>query len=149
MIFGRKMIEKDDILRLIPQRPPFVLVDSMLSCDEKDTVTQFTVSQDCPLQHEGLLQPWGLIENIAQSCAARIGYLATQGGEEVAIGVIGSVNDMEISRLPQVGETITTKITILEEVMNLTLVSSEITSASHQEKCLATAKMKIALLISD
>ena len=139
------MIDKAGILTLIPQRPPFVLVDGMLSCDDVTTVTQFAVSENCLLQNDGCLQPWGMIENIAQTCAARIGYRSTQAGGKVNIGVIGSVNDMEIFRLPLVGEIINTTVTVLEEVLNLTLVSAVICSKESDE-ILATAKMKIALL---
>ena len=139
------MIENVDILTLIPQRPPFVLVDRILSCDEVTTVTEFKVCDGCLLQDSGILQPWGMIENIAQSCAARIGYRSRQAGGEVKIGVIGSVSDMAIAGLPKIGETITTTITVLEEVLNLTLISAEICSKVSSE-ILATAKMKIALL---
>ena len=81
----------DDILTLIPQRPPFVLVDELTSCDEVETVTGYTVTVECPLQNGGVLQPSGLVENIAQSCAARIGYRSLRAGGKVGIGVIGSV----------------------------------------------------------
>ena len=138
------MIEKNDILTLIPQRPPFVLIDRMLSCDEVETVTEFTVGSDCLLQDNGVLQPWGMIENIAQSCAARIGFRSMQVGGKVGIGVIGSVSDMEIRCLPSVGDRIVTTVTVLDEVLNMTLISAVIASEGGQTY--VSAKMKIALL---
>ena len=34
------------ITQLIPQRPPFVMVDKVLSCDLTDAVTELYVSED-------------------------------------------------------------------------------------------------------
>lgn len=133
-----------DILTLIPQRPPFVLVDSLASCDDVTTTTRFHIAADCLLCNDGCLQPWGLMENIAQSCAARIGYLSLSKGGSVGIGVIGSVSELAVRSLPRVGEGIETCIVVDEEVFNFTLVSAQV-SRSNGEVA-ATAKMKIALL---
>ena len=134
-----------DILTLIPQRPPFVFVDKLLSCDEKDAVTSFEVPADCLLCDDGMLQPHGLLENIAQSCAARIGYLSLQKNGGISIGVIGSVSDFEVhgSALRPV-KRLETHITVEEEVFNFTLISAKV--VNQQGDLLATAKMKIALL---
>lgn len=37
--------EKIDILDLLPQRPPFVLIDRLVHFDEHRTVTRFTVPE--------------------------------------------------------------------------------------------------------
>lgn len=37
--------EKIDILDLLPQRPPFVLIDRLVHFDEHCTVTRFTVPE--------------------------------------------------------------------------------------------------------
>ncbi|MBP5548592.1 MAG: pseudouridylate synthase [Bacteroidales bacterium] len=132
-----------EILTLLPQRPPFILIDKMVMCDVKETVTEFTVTEDCLLSDEGVLQPWGMMENIAQTCAARIGYLSLAKGGEVKLGVIGAVTDMKIEAMARTGERIETRIKVEEEVLNLTLISAEI---RRGEETLATAKMKIALL---
>jgi predicted hotdog family 3-hydroxylacyl-ACP dehydratase len=133
-----------DILTLLPQRPPFVFVDGLAYCDEKDATTRFRVKADCLLCDEGKLQPHGLMENIAQSCAARIGYLSLKKSGSVGIGLIGSVSDFEVVKLPKVGDEIETRITVDEEVFNFTLVSAQVLEASGS--VVATARMKIALL---
>lgn len=136
--------EEYDILSLIPQRRPFVLVDRLVRCDARDAVTSFVVSQECLLCDDGVLQPHGIIENMAQSCAARIGYLSLQKSGAVGIGVIGSVSDFTFSRLPHVGERVETVITIDEEVFNFTLVSARVTGEDGE--LMASARMKIALI---
>lgn len=133
-----------DILKLLPQRPPFVLVDRLMRCDEKDAVTRFVITENCLLCDDGFLQPHGIMENIAQSCAARIGYLSLQKDGAVGIGVIGSVSDFEVISLPGVGTQLETHIAVDEEVFNFTLVSAQV--FDDKGNVLATARMKIALL---
>ena len=63
------------IVRLIPQRHPMIMVDKMLNCDDIDAVAVFTIRQDnILLDDDGLSAP-GIVENMAQSCAARMGCL--------------------------------------------------------------------------
>ena len=75
--------EKIDILDLLPQRPPFVLIDRLVHFDEHRTVTRFTVPEGHLFCEEGCLQAAGLIENIAQTCAARMGYINLINAERV------------------------------------------------------------------
>lgn len=138
-----KNIQKYEIEELIPQRRPFVMVDSLVECVEKVSMSVFEIKRDnlfC--NKEGEFSEAGLVENIAQTCAARIGYMALEKGDKVRIGVIGAVNKMSIERKPVVGELLETKIEVEEEVFNLTLVNAEI---SCDNKVIATCKMKIAL----
>ena len=64
-----------DILDLIPQRPPFVMVDELLHYDPILSNTRFLIKESNILVENGLLSECGVIENMAQSCAARIGYV--------------------------------------------------------------------------
>ncbi|WP_417014761.1 pseudouridylate synthase [Alistipes sp.] len=134
--------EEIDILDLLPQRPPFVLIDRLVDFDERRTVTQFTVRENHLLCEAGRLQAAGLIENIAQTCAARMGYINLLHAERVKLGFIGAIRDLEIRRLPRIGETLRTTIMNLEEVFRMLLVEAEVHSG---DELLATARMKIAL----
>ena len=58
--------EEIDILDLIPQRPPFLLIDRLVDFDERYTVTRFTVRENHLFCEQGELQAAGLIENIAR-----------------------------------------------------------------------------------
>ena len=138
------MLQDIDILTLLPQRPPFVMVDKLVSCDDTEAVTQFMVREDCLLSDGGRLQPHGLLENIAQTCAARIGYISLQNSDSVGIGVIGSVSGFNVNSLPRTGTLLTTQVVVSNEVFNFTLVSAQITDP--EGVVIATAKMKIALL---
>ena len=48
-------LEKIEMTSLIPQRPPFMMVDRILSCDDSDAVTEFMVRQDNILLDENKL----------------------------------------------------------------------------------------------
>ena len=108
----------------IPQRPPIVLVDNLLSCNEEVVVTDFHIPSDHVLVENGFLSEAGLIENIAQTCAARIGWINRD--KPIPIGVIGAVNNFEYTALPAAGETITTTVTVTSAVFEAIIVHAEI-----------------------
>lgn len=132
-----------DILELIPQRPPFLLVDRLVDFQPEESTTSFEVRPDGIFVRNGFLSEAGLLENIAQSCAARIGYINKFcKNETVKIGIIGAVKDFKLSFLPETGSTLTTKITTISEVFGITLVSAEV---FLDGKTAASCQMKISL----
>ena len=130
------------ILDLIPQRDPIVMVDEFLGIDDNISKTRLAVKDDNIFVDDGMLSECGLIEHIAQSAAARVGYVFKTNNQEIPIGYIGSVNNFELKEFPKVGEVISTEIEIIQEVFNITLI---------QAKCyindveIASCKMKIFL----
>ena len=127
---------------LIPQRPPFVMIDRLLSSDTVYSVTELEVRNDNIFVEDERLTTSGLIENIAQTCAARIGYINLNNGDTVKIGVIGSISNLNVTRTPKVGERLTTTIQLLEEVFNVTMVLASIKIGEEE---IVSANMKIAL----
>ena len=86
--------EEIDILTLIPQRPPFVMVDRLLHFDTQTTITEFEVRADNIFIDDGKLSSEGIVENIAQTCAARMGFINLHvHGEHVKLGFIGSAQE--------------------------------------------------------
>lgn len=131
-----------DILELLPQRRPFVMVDRLNYCDERVAKTELTVTADNIFVEAGRLQPTGLLENIAQTCAARIGYQTLNCGDNVKIGVIGAVSNMTVVSCPAVGQRIDTCIEVQEEVFSMTLVHAQVQMGGE---LICEADMKIAL----
>ena len=135
--------EDIDVHTLLPQQEPFVMIDQLLHFDEVTTTTRFTVREDHLYVENGRLNACALIENIAQTCAARMGYINHYiYKKEVQLGFIGSVKNLVVKRVPLLGETLTTSIKVMEEIMQLTLVQAEIKVG---EETIVTAEMKIAL----
>lgn len=136
-------LEQIDIHELLPQREPFVMVDKLVYFDEKTTTTSFLVREDNLFVENGRLNACALAENIAQTCAARLGYvnkyILKRG---IQIGFIGAVKDMKVIDTPVVGDVLTTTIHVLEQIMGLTLVTTVIRIG---DRVVTTAEMKIAL----
>lgn len=132
----------DEILKFIPQRPPVVMVDKLISAEDKKTVSGLLVTPDnIFIQDNRLLEP-GIIENIAQSAALGVGYVLRSKNEEVPIGFIGAIRNLKIYSLPEVGSEIRTEIMVDYEVFDATLISSRIFC---NETLIAQAEMKIFL----
>ena len=120
-----------------------VMVDRLLHCDLVVTETELTVREDNIMVDDGRLSACGLIENIAQTCAARMGYINLTSGKEVRVGVIGALRDMEIHALPAIGSTVKTRIEVSDEVFGMTLATAE---SRCGDTLLASGTIKIALL---
>jgi len=135
-----------DILTLLPQRPPFIMIDQLLHYDEVVTRTSLRIKEDNIFCCEGVFQPAGIVENIAQTCAARIGYINSSHHEDIKIGVIGSVQNLEIARLPESGDIIETEIVVSNVIFAVTIVDA--TVKCHDE-VLAHCSMKIAIIEKD
>lgn len=119
--FQKALYQGNDILQLIPQREPIVMVDRFFGIIDKKSFSSLTVTEDNIFCKNGKLTEEGVIEHFAQSAAARIGYIFVQKNEVVPIGFIGSVSKFSLHNFPQIGEEIKTVVTIIQEVGNITL----------------------------
>ena len=137
-------LSRIDVLTLLPQRPPFVMIDRLTHFDETVTTTQLTVRTDNLFtEADGHLNPCALVENIAQTCAARMGYINRYiYRQRVRLGYIGGIKNLQVLRTPRVGELLTTSVEVLQEVMRLTLVNATVRVG---DEVIVTAEMKIAL----
>jgi predicted hotdog family 3-hydroxylacyl-ACP dehydratase len=134
------IIHGEGILGLIPQRPPIVMVDSFFGIEENCSYSGLTVTSDNIFCEAGKLQEPGIIEHIAQSAAARIGFIYTQQGAQVPLGFIGSVDKLKIYNLPEVGMKLFTEITVVQEVFDITLIAAQVKAG---EELIAECRMKI------
>jgi predicted hotdog family 3-hydroxylacyl-ACP dehydratase len=136
------LVNKSQITEYIPQKKPIIMVDTIESFDDKSVLTTFKIENENIFVSNGVLNEPGIVENIAQTAAARAGYEVKLRGIEPLVGFIGAVKDLEIHYLPKVGETIQTRIEIKMEVMGVTLIQGESTCG---EKKVANCEMKIFL----
>lgn len=130
----------DDILALIPQKPPFVMVGKLLYTDENITRSSFVVGADNVFVRNNLFQEAGLLENIAQTAALRAGYVAHTENKPVAVGYIGAVKNLEIFDLPKVGDEIITEITVETKVMGITVLTGKVW---YNDVLLAQCEMRV------
>ena len=101
-------LEQIPVTALLPQQPPFIMIDALTDFSEKETATRLTVRKDNIFVERGLLTAYGMLENMAQTCAARLGYANYVLHKAVNVGFIGAVRGGVFHRLPQVGEEIAT-----------------------------------------
>jgi predicted hotdog family 3-hydroxylacyl-ACP dehydratase len=133
-ITGKKLID------LIPQKPPFVLISSLNEVSENNCITTFVFTAAHVLCQNGELTSAGLMENIAQTAAAKMGYECFLEGKKIPIGFIGDVRDFIFTRLPKAGEELTTEITIENKIFDVTIMSGKVMVDGKE---IASCKMKI------
>ena len=132
-----------DIHELLPQQEPFVMVSRLVHFDDVRTVCEMDIQADNIFVEDGHFNASGMIENIAQTCAARIGYVNKYILKKaVQIGFIGAIRNLEVIGFPEVGQKITTIVDVIEEVFGMTLATAVIKQGGST---LVTTEMKIAV----
>ena len=128
------MNEQRDIFSYIPQRPPFVFIDTIEKMSENSACTRYTIPEACPLLSDGVLPLSGLMENAAQTCSVIAGN---------RIAYLGAVKQMEVMRFPHVGETLCTEAIVMQEMLNISLIEC---TTQVQNETIATTTLKIAIM---
>ena len=136
-------LSKIDIHELLPQQEPFIMVGSLVSFDMGKTVTQTLIDEKNIFVESGVFTASGIIENIAQTCATRIGYINKYILKKgIQLGFIGAIRNLKLHRCPKVGELVETTIITEEEVFGMTLVSATVRVS---DELIAESSMKIAV----
>ena len=139
----RAFLEGIDVHELLPQQEPFVMIGRLTYFDMAKIVTETVVDSSNIFVDNQVFSASGLIENIAQTCAARIGYVNKYILKKgIQVGFIGAIRNLSIHRLPSVGETIVTSVDVLEEVFGMSLAKAAI---SCEGEVIVNAEMKIAI----
>ena len=128
------------IFSIIPQRAPFVMIDALTDCTEKSARSVFFVSEKNILVEDGRLSEAGLVENIAQTAAARSGFINQSEKKMTQIGYIGDVKNLEISGLPKINDQLETEIIVRNQIFDITVIEGTV---SCNKKLLAKCEMKI------
>ena len=125
--------DKIDIHTLLPQHDPFIMVGNLLHFDMDLTITSTLVTNENIMVDNGVFSPSGIIENIAQTCATRIGYINKYILKKgIQLGFIGAIR----------GLNITTKIFTIQEVFGMTLIKAAVWV---DDQIIAETEMKIAV----
>jgi 3-hydroxyacyl-[acyl-carrier-protein] dehydratase len=127
----------------IPQKPPMVMVDRLVEIVDQTTVTSFMIREDNVFCKNGQFREPGLIENMAQSAAAGVGTRPGIAGAPAPIGFIGGIRNLKIDGFPKVGQEIVTRISVLHEIFDATIVQGEVFLC---EQLIASCELKIFLI---
>ena len=140
---SKEDIRAIDVHELLPQQEPFVMIGCLTHVDDVRTVTETRISDTNIFVDNGLFSASGLIENVAQTCAARIGFVNKFiRNSGIQIGVIGAVKNLTIHSLPSVGQTITTTVDLVSEILGMTLAKATVTIG---EEVILTTEIKIGI----
>jgi predicted hotdog family 3-hydroxylacyl-ACP dehydratase len=115
-----------NVLDVIPQRAPVVMIDVLKFSDASKTISEFEIKESCIFCNNGFLSESGMIENIAQTGAAGFGYLDRQNNKPVSLGFIASIKNIQIIQLPPVGSVIITEVMAHEPVMGFNIITGKI-----------------------
>lgn len=136
------MTQYPDVHELLPQRDPFVMVSRLVWFTPEKVLTELDFNEDNIFIEDGRFTVPGLNENIAQTCAVRMGYLSYSQKGRIKVGYIGAITNFRVERTPRVGEVITTQFDLIEEVFNVTLAH---VSVRIGDELIAETDLKIAL----
>ncbi|ELR71303.1 hypothetical protein C900_02918 [Fulvivirga imtechensis AK7] len=131
----------DDLLQYIPQRHPFVMVTALYQHEDKEVVSGLTIEERNVLVNNGLLQEGGLIENMAQTAALYAGLKAAEAGKNAPVGFIAGIKHVLIEELPAVGQSIHTKVAIVDEVMDIQIAQAAV--YGEDDRMLAKCELRI------
>ncbi len=137
---NKERISDMNIQDLIPQREPMVMVSGLLSASDHSVTTWFLVEEGNIFLKDGVFQDSGLIENIAQSGAALIGYRALLEGGQVKNGYIGGIKNLEVHSLPETGVYLTTVVTETYHVLDTSILLGEVRT---DDQLIARCEMKV------
>jgi 3-hydroxymyristoyl/3-hydroxydecanoyl-(acyl carrier protein) dehydratase len=119
------LISKEHIQNLIPQRPPFVMIDNLLEATDEFFVSDFTILPDNIFIEDGVLREFAMIENIAQSSSAGLAATTKRIGDKRPEGYLGAISKLKLFELPQVNDRIYTKVKLLAQFDNMYLLKGE------------------------
>lgn len=131
-----------DIKRLIPQRFPFIMVNSIEECGTDSAATTLTIRSDNYFMlTDGTMAETGLIEHMAQSCSALAGCQAlSKEQEKPPVGIIGEVKHFVCHRRPKLGECVHTVVNFYMSFGQITMAKG---ISSIGEEQIAEIDLKI------
>jgi predicted hotdog family 3-hydroxylacyl-ACP dehydratase len=138
--------EEYDILDLIPQRPPMVLIDQLICAGEKSAAGRLFIRESNVFCENGFLQEGGLMEFIAQTAAAYEGYRQLSLREEVKPGFIGAIKNLSVHFLPEINTEIQSEIIVDNELLGYTLITGKI---FQNNNVVAECEMRILMGIPE
>lgn len=137
---AKPLVTAEAVLQMIPQKPPMVMIDTIIEVSAQKAKTAFTITKENIFCEEGFFQAPGLSENIAQTAAAQVGYLSQLAGETPPVGFIGAIKNLSIEQLPKIGDQLITEIEIEHVIMNFTLING---ISKVGDQIMAKCQMKI------
>ena len=115
----------------LPQKRPFIMVDKIQSVSLHECQTEFNVSDQNIMVHDGELSESGLLENIH-----------IRNAQYIRIGMVAQIKSLEIKRYPRVGDLIITHVTEKENYGDVSIYDAVMTIGEEE---IATGEFRVIL----
>ncbi|MDM7919791.1 MAG: hypothetical protein QUS12_11575 [Methanosarcina sp.] len=126
---------------LVPHRPPFLLVDTLLEFAGQTGIVEAVIAPDnIFLTEEGYLKELALVELLAQSAAAVKGYSDLMDGKEVKKGFLVDIREFHFLERCYRGDTLHITIEITKSFSGFSVIEGHIICG---EKKIASGTMKL------
>jgi 3-hydroxyacyl-[acyl-carrier-protein] dehydratase len=150
-VLNQPLIEGAAVSALIPQEAPIEMVDKLWFHNDTTTISGFSIHPDNIFNKNGVFCEPGIIENIAQTAALRLGYLVSLMQAEGVVakppmGYIGSIKKLHIHSLPPVGSDLKTEVIIQHVIFDVTLITAR---TKVDDQLIAECEMKIFVVKQD
>ncbi|MDR1130730.1 MAG: pseudouridylate synthase [Prevotellaceae bacterium] len=133
-----------NVRELLPQQGRFVMIERLRRLDDTLVISSMTVDSDNIFVDGEVFSESGIIENIAQTAAARMGYIGKYINKgDVKIGYIGEIKNLVIERCPRTGEELTTSVETVTEIFSTLMALAKV---SVNGELIAHGSMKIAII---
>ena len=130
---------------LIPQRPPFVMVDDMEIISSEHCRTTLLIKEGNLLCDGTSFGESGVLEHIAQSAAAFIGDKSLREEGRIWPGYIGEIKKFNFLGFAKPGDVLTTEIRITTIFGDVTAIEAQtsVSSGADNQHPVASCAMKL------
>src|SRR5687767_4133341 len=97
-----------------------IMIHDLMEATDVHAVSRLSIEANNIFVDGNYFTEPGMIENIAQTAAAHAGYQYRLKGVPVPVGFIAAIKDLEILERPLLHSAITTTITIINTVFDVT-----------------------------
>ena len=102
------------------------MIDALTRSETAAYESTLTIRPDHIFVENRCFSEAGLIETIAQTSAAGVGYACARNGKTIPAGFIGAIQKLCVYRLPQVETQLMTRVTVIHVVENASVIRGEI-----------------------
>jgi len=124
-LLEQEIKDKSVIKKLIPQRDPMIMVDSLFYYDKTKVIGGLTINNSNLFVKDGFLNESGILEHMAQTVALHTGYSFYINNLVAPEGYIGAMSNVIITKLPMVNDKLKTEIKILKKFLKIVLVEGK------------------------
>ena len=124
-LLEQEIKDKSIIKKLIPQRDPMIMVDSLFYYDKTKVIRGLTINNSKLFVKDGFLNESGIIQHMDQTVALHTGYSFYINNLVAPEGYIGDISNVIITKLPMVNDKLKTEIKILKKFLKIVLVEGK------------------------